>query len=102
MARPPKVPRQEKIRNARIFVAEQILEVGAPPAVRKLNEALGYSQAGSARNYKTVSLLSDDPSVIYIQTDWQHYLFPIEVYNAMVKAAKEVLVLEGVDITKCE
>jgi len=70
--------------------------------VRKLNEALGYSQAGSARNYKTVSLLSDDPSVIYIQTDWQHYLFPIEVYNAMVKAAKEVLVLEGVDITKCE
>lgn len=98
MARPPKVPREEKIRNARIFVAQQILEVGAPPAVRKLNEALGYSQAGSARNYKTVSLLSDDPRVIYIQTDWQHYMFPIEVYNAMVEAAKEVLRVEGVEV----
>jgi hypothetical protein len=98
MARPPKVPRQEKIKNARIFVARQILEVGAPPAVRKLNEALGYSQAGSARNYKTVSLLSDDPSVIYIKTDWQHYLFPIEIYNAMRKAAEEVLEKEGVEL----
>ena len=100
MARPPKIPRQEKIKNARIFVSQQILEVGAPPAVRKLNEALGYSPAASARNYKTVSLLSDDPSVIYIVTDWQHYLFPIEVYDAMVNAAKEVLVAEGIDISK--
>ena len=98
MARPPKVPREEKIRNARVFVAREILATGAPPAVRKLNEALGYSQAGSARNYKTVSLLSDDPRVIYIKTDWQHFLFPIEIYDAMRKAAEEVLEKEGVEL----
>lgn len=98
MSRPPNVPREEKIKNARIFIAREILDTGAPPAVRKLNKALGYSQAGSARNYKTVSLLSDDPRVIYIQTDWQHYLFPIEIYNAMRKAAREVLIAEGEEV----
>jgi len=102
MARPPKVPREDKIRNARVFVAEEILKTGAPPAVRKLNEALGYSQANSARNYDTVRRLTDDPRVIYIKTDWQNYLYPIEVYNAIVSAAKDVLVAEGIDISKYE
>jgi hypothetical protein len=40
--------------------------------------------------------LADDPTVIYIETDWQNYMFPVEIYDAMVAAAKEVLEKEGV------
>lgn len=96
--RPPKVPRPEKIRNARIFVATQIIETGAPPSVRKLALALGYTDGSSARTYHTVRQLSDNPGVMYVETDWQNFFFPTEVYEAMVNAAKEVLEKEGVKI----
>lgn len=94
--RPPKVPKKEKIRNARIFVAQEIVDTGAPPAVRKLALALGYTDGSSSRTYATVRNLADDPTVIYIETDWQNYMFPVEIYDAMVAAANLVLEKEGV------
>jgi hypothetical protein len=96
MSRPPNVPKAVKIKNSRVFVARQIFETGAPPSVRKLAEALGYSSANSARSYEAVRKLSDDPSVQYVETTWQNYLFPIEVFEAMREADKLVLEKEGV------
>lgn len=100
MGRPPKVSKPDKIRNARVFVAEQIIKTGAPPSVRKLAQSLGYTEGSSARTYDTVRNLSDDPSVIYVATDWQNFMFPIEVYDAMVEAAEKVLEKEGVKVQK--
>jgi hypothetical protein len=91
MSRPPNKPRQDRIKQTRIYVAKQIKETGAPPAIRSLAEALGYASGGSARTYDAVRKLTDDPTLIYVKTSWQNYIFPIEIFEAMVKAAEEVL-----------
>lgn len=98
MSRPPKIPKEERIKRARIFVARYILENGAPPAVRKLNYALGYSSGGAARTYDAVRALAEDPGVMYVETDWQNFLFPIEVFEGMMEGAKKALKAEGVDV----
>lgn len=97
MSRPPNIPRETRIRNARKFIANEILETGAPPSVRKLNFALGYSEGGSARTYEAARKLCTDPRLIYVSTGWQNFVYPIEVWNAMQKAAKEVLKVEAED-----
>lgn len=96
MSRPPKVARDIRVKDARIFVARHILETGAVPAVRKLNAALGYAETGSRNTYNAVRRLASDPGVMYIETDWQNFFYPTEVLEAMQAAAREVLEKEGV------
>jgi hypothetical protein len=96
MSRPPKVASDVRVKAARIFVAQQILETGAVPAVRKLSASLGYAQSGARNTYNAVRRLASDPGIMYIETDWQNFVYPTEILEAMQEAARLVLEKEGV------
>lgn len=95
MSRPPNMPREEKIRRTRIFVAEHVLETGGLPSVRKLATTLGYKEGGAARVYDAIRNLCSDDRLYFVDTDWQNFCIPTEIVDAMKDAARAVLEKEN-------
>lgn len=91
MGRPPRMNKAERIVAIRKYVADTILETGAIPTFRMLGDTLGYAVSSSSNVYQAIRNLSDDPSIMFIKAGWQGYVMPIEIYDAMRKAAQEVL-----------
>jgi hypothetical protein len=89
--RPPFKNREEKIVSLRKYVAQEILDTGAIPNLRMLGDALGYAVSASSNIYASIRNLGDDPRIMVIKTPWNGMVITVEIFDAMRKAAQEVL-----------
>lgn len=91
MGRPPLLDRSERVDAIRKYSAETILETGIIPTFRMIGDCLGYAQSSSSNVYSAIRNLADDPGIMFVKMGWQGYVIPIEIYDAMQKAAQEIL-----------
>ncbi len=89
--RPPFKTREEKIVAVRKYVAQEILDTGVIPNFRMLGDALGYAVSASSNIYTSIRNLGDDERIIVIKTHWVGQVIPVEIFEAMRKAAQELL-----------